>query len=283
MKIEMSNQMFNYSNVNQPNNLNSIDNTSKQNSVLQNIADNIQQKGDMLTLSKDAKLKLQLRNLKKVNKLEKKSDELKKKIEDKLNLLQDVYDTLGSVRDLIKESMKELTSDSKKKDLQQKIDDIWKDIKDTVLTVLDKEEQSLNNKTQDIAEDQVASEALKTDKGLKGSDSDASLVENANEDDNLDTKNSPDSKNKEDQINTDFNSLDIINSPFKALKLIDKAKELILKEISELGMELGKTQEEIDKLLGRYVPKKKTMETTDENNAVEDKEDTKKQTSAPVE
>lgn len=275
--------MFNYFNLNKSNNQNSVGNTSKQDNLLQNIANNIQQKNDMLTLSKDAKLKLQLRNLEKANKLEKQSDELKEKLEDKLDLLEDTYDTLGLIKDLVQESMKYPASDSKKKELQQKVDDIWKDVKDTVLTVLDNEEEDLSNKTQDITADQVATETLKTDNDLKSSNNDASQVENTKEEDNLNTKNGLDSKNEEDQVETNFNSLDITNSPLKTLKLINKAMDLIWKEISELGMKLGKMQEEIDKLLGKYVPENKTIATISENDAVEDKEDKEKETTVPVE
>ena len=222
----------------------------KQLSTIEKIQNNINQRNDILELSKQGKLKLKLRNLKQADKLEEKKEEIEKGLEAKLKLYESVAEILKDAQNIIKESMNKDISIEEKEEMQSELEDKLEGIEDIV-------NEAIENNHNDM--EKLNGEELK----------DVDNVDGINKEMDID-KEVKESKEQEKENNEkiNFKDIDILKDPSKASLMVGLALESVMEEIVKLAEELSKLEKSIDKLLGKDVDKEtiKNMNNITEDN-----------------
>ncbi|MCT4594265.1 MAG: hypothetical protein N4A57_08360 [Anaeromicrobium sp.] len=235
----------------------------KQQSTIEKIQNNIKQRNDILEISKEGKMKLKLRNLKQVEKLEGKKEEVEKGLEAKLKLYESVAGILEDVQKIIKESMNEDISTEEKEEMQSELEDKLEGIEDIVNKAIENGNKGMEKLN---------------DEELKGVDG----IDEINKEIDMD-KEVKESKEqeKENRGKIDFKDIDILKDPLKASLMIGFALESVNEEIAKLQEELSKLEKNMDKLLGKDVEKEtiKNMNNIDEDNKVEENKESNVQVS----
>ncbi|MCT4607061.1 MAG: hypothetical protein N4A64_13350 [Marinisporobacter sp.] len=229
----------------------------RQQTIINRIEDNIKQKNDILEISKEGQLKLKIRNLKEVDKLEGKKEKMEEGLKKKLDFYKGVSETLKDAQKLIKEAMDKNTSMEEKQKTQSDLDEMLGNIEDVVNGVIGNKEKNIQK---------LDNNAIENNNTIKDNIKNSDTLEKNGVD--LEEKTLEDNKIEDVENNKkiDFSKIDILKEPSKAFAMIGIALEAVSEEIGRISYELSKIEKKIDQLLGEDVKKQEIKNINNINN-----------------